>query len=288
MKCYICLVHRGIHGQYPHNLQRFGHDLSKLLDRILRDHFGGTERPLLSSDYTFLSSDPVLRRILDILSHFGKLGRYHNLDVVSGKQDLRIDAKQDWEDLEKSLLDPVPYLRDPEALHREYYPKVNGQIIARLERMLRALSLQFTLGGHKDPENNLKNFSGLVFSFGTLTEFGTTDYRPYIRSQRSARDVWECRREEDIVRGSYPTRPVCRAEFEGEWPFRHDRVIVECRRSIFAVVHIEGYAFALNGAAKSRYKYPSCHDAGVAILGKSIGPFIDISLSLSGGSKTAP
>ena len=41
-----------------------------------------------------------------------------------------------------------------------------------------------------------------------------------------------------------------------------------------------GYAFALNGAARSRYGIPDPHDAGVAILGKSVGPFIDLALNL--------
>ena len=37
---------------------------------------------------------------------------------------------------------------------------------------------------------------------------------------------------------------------------------------------------SLNGAAASRYGYPFPHDAGMAILGKSIDPFIDMAFKL--------
>jgi hypothetical protein len=53
---------------------------------------------------------------------------------------------------------------------------------------------------------------------------------------------------------------------------------------VFCIVNIEGYDFALNGAAASRFGYPGPHDAGIAILGKSVGPFTDIALSLGRAS----
>lgn len=37
---------------------------------------------------------------------------------------------------------------DTERLCRDYYPKVNAKLIAVMERLVRAVSLQFTLGGH--------------------------------------------------------------------------------------------------------------------------------------------
>ena len=55
---------------------------------------------------------------------------------------------------------------------------------------------------------------------------------------------------------------------------------LERRDELFCVVNIEGYAFALNGAAASRFQLPLPHYAGVAVLGKSVGPFIDMALSL--------
>jgi hypothetical protein len=45
-------------------------------------------------------------------------------------------------------------------------------------------------------------------------------------------------------------------------------------------VTIDNYDYALNGAAKGRYKIEDVHEAGMAILGKSVGPFIDMALKL--------
>ena len=46
------------------------------------------------------------------------------------------------------------------------------------------------------------------------------------------------------------------------------------------MVEIEGYDYALNGAAQGRFNLTSVHDAGMAIIGKSIGGFIDMALKL--------
>ena len=56
---------------------------------------------------------------------------------------------------------------------------------------------------------------------------------------------------------------------------------VECRDGLFYVVNVGGYDFALNGAARGKFRSPSPHEAGVAILGKSVGPFIEMAAGLS-------
>ena len=56
---------------------------------------------------------------------------------------------------------------------------------------------------------------------------------------------------------------------------------VECRDGLFCIVNVGGYDFALNGAARGRFGLPSAHDAGVAVLGKSVGPFTEMALGLS-------
>ncbi len=48
----------------------------------------------------------------------------------------------------------------------------------------------------------------------------------------------------------------------------------------WCIVSIDGYDYALNGSAKSRYKLDNPFDAGVAISGKSISEFITMALSL--------
>ena len=83
-----------------------------------------------------------------------------------------------------------------------------------------------------------------------------------------------------MLSSRWPSRAISKEQFEGDWPFRFDEVVIECREKLFCIVNIEGYDFALNGAAASRYKFPWPHEAGIAILEKSIGPFMDMAFSL--------
>lgn len=69
-------------------------------------------------------------------------------------------------------------------------------------------------------------------------------------------------------------------EFNGDWPFYHDQVIIECRAKHWCVVTIDNKDYALNGNAKGRYKLEFPHEAGMAILGKSLNPFIEMALKL--------
>ena len=137
--------------------------------------------------------------------------------------------------------------------------------------------MQFTIGGHVDRNGTISQLSGVYTEFRNIRdeELGTTDYRRSVHILRDRdEENWIERSEQEIVNGEYPIRAVTKAEFEGDWPFRADRVIVERRGKIFYIVNIEGFAFALNGAARSRFNIPDPHDAGVAVLGKSISSFI--------------
>ena len=62
MKCFIAAVHKGLNGTYPDRaaMKSFGHDLESLLETICTKHYGGTQRPLLQEDLTFIKTDPVL------------------------------------------------------------------------------------------------------------------------------------------------------------------------------------------------------------------------------------
>ena len=285
MKCYIAVVQKGRNGAYPDRaaMKSLGHDLESLLDAICTKYYGGTQRPLLRQDLAFIGTDPVLKDCVRILSLFGKMGRYYNLDVVAGASHGPIDPKGEWEALESQVMDPTPYLGNQEQLHRDYYPRVNSALIARMERLVRAIAMQFTLGGHTDPGGELRRLSIAYKDFRNLQDdqFGTVDYRRSVEILTHDIDQWVRRSDQQIAASGWPSRTVSKAEFDGEWPFRDDRVIVECRDGLFCIVNIGGYDFALNGAARSRFELPCPHDTGVAVLGKSVGPFIDMALGLS-------
>ena len=231
----------------------------------------------------FIRTDPILNNCVRILSLFGKMGRYYNLDVVAGSGHGPIDPKAEWEALESRVEDPMPYLDDLPRLHRDYYPRVNSALIARMERLVRAVAMQFTLGGHADPGGDIRRLSVVYQQFRNLRDdqFGTVDYRRSVEILRADADQWIRRSDREVAASGWPSLVVSKAEFGDEWPFRDERVTVERRNGLFCIVNIGGYDFALNGAARSRFKLPFAHDAGVAVLGKSIGPFIEMALGLS-------
>ena len=123
--------------------------------------------------------------------------------------------------------------------------------------------MQFTLGDHVDQTGRLSQTSGVYTHFRNLRDeqLGTVDYRRSARILEQDKENWIKRSDQEIDGGKWPTRTVTKAEFEGEWPFRADRVVIECRNDTFCIVNIDGYTFALNGAAKSRFKIPFPHDA---------------------------
>ena len=284
MKCYISLVFQGRNGSYPDMafMKELGHDLVRLRDTICEAYYAGLSLPLVRQELTYITNDRVLNECLRILSLFGMFGRYYNLDVIAGSPRSPIDPTEEWQALEGSIEDIAPFLNEPEALYRDYYPRVHAQIIAKLERFIRAIALQFTVGEHPDRSGNLRSTSTVYSDFRNLKDedFGTTDYRQSVRILRKAKKEWIKRTDNDILTGSWPTRIVEQGTFPAEWPFRCDRVILELRDKIFAMVYIDGYAFALNGAAATRFNVPFPHDAGLAVLGKSVAPFIDMALSL--------
>lgn len=284
MKCYISLIYEDHSGSFPdmRYMKNLGHDLENLLEKICADYYGGTSRPLIKREFEFITSDHTLKECIRILSLFGKTGRYYNLDIVAGSNLGPIDPRSEWKALEFSIEDITPYVNNLEFLYRDYYPRVHSKLIGRLERLVRAISLQFTIGGHADRNGRISQSSGEYTDFRNLRdeELGTIDYRRSVPTY--AQDDWNLieRSEDEILSGKWPTRKVTKSEFSDEWPFRVDEVIVECQRKRFYIVNINGCAFALNGMAVSHLRILPPHDAGFAILGKSIGPFINMASAL--------
>ncbi|MYF18075.1 MAG: DUF2511 domain-containing protein [Gemmatimonadetes bacterium] len=284
MKCYISLVYEGQKGSYPDEkyMKRLGHDLKALLNKICAEFYGGKTRPLIQQEFDFITTDSTLQECIRILSLFGKQGRYYNLDIVAGSSQSPINPREEWESLEASIEDIKPFLDDAESLYLDYYPRIHSHLIAKMERLTRAIALQFTIGDHVDQNGRLRQASGIYTEFRSLRgeELGTIDYRRSVRILKQEEKKLIRRSEKEIVNGEWPTRIITKAEFGKEWPFRTDRVIVECRNNMLCIVHINGYAFSLNGLAQSHLGIPCPHDAGVAVLGKSVGPFIDMAFEL--------
>jgi hypothetical protein len=286
LKCYFCLVYEARNGAFPDRsfLLAIKHSLEDAKQMLIDDYFDPNGRALLIADLDFLKDDALLDGIINILSEFGKQARYYNLDIVAGSPHPPIDPSSEWERLETKIEDPSPYLTagSMDALYRDYYPRVNAKIVAKLERFARAVCMQFTLGKHG---GRLQQLSPTVFDFIMLKdlELGMTDYRRSVARNRKTKAKWSKRSKEKALKSKWPSVLAVASDYGDRWPFRAEEVVVECRDDMFCVVNVKGYDFALNGSAKTRFGYPDPHDSGVAILGRSIGPFIDLAFSLGEG-----
>jgi len=287
LKCYFCLVYEARNGSFPNLafLKSIGHSLADAKQKLVDDYFNANGRPLLADDLDFLRNDTLLDGIISILSEFGRMARYYNLDIVSGSPNPPIDPTSEWERLETRIEDPSPYLTtgSMDGLYRDYYPRVNAKIVGMLERFVRAVCMQFTLGGHG---GRLSQLMGTVSEFIFLKdeEFGMTDYRRSVARNQQTKANWSKRSKEKALKSKWPTALAVASDYGNRWPFRVDEVVVECRDDMFCVVNVKGYDFSLNGSAKTRFGYPDPHDSGVAILGRSVGPFIDLAFSLGKGA----
>lgn len=292
MKCHICFGYHEKNNSYPDSkyLKRCGggngHDLIELKSNILKSYFSTRNIPVLKKDIKLLSNDKELGELLYLLSEFGKYARYYNLDVVTSVAKPSIDVKSLWTNIENSI-----YTANPELLkkvmsiefEKEALGSVQRLIIIKLELFVRAICRQFTIGklGTKALQ-----FSSVLHPFIMLRdkELGNRDYRTkttrYKEQKRSSHKRNFIDKINRKFNKCYKHKLLNRKEFNGEWPFYHDCVIIECREKHWCVVTIDGNDYALNGSAKSRYKLEDAHEAGMAVLGKSIGPFINMALKL--------
>ncbi len=288
MKAYICLGYFHKYQEMPNfrYLKNIGHDLEKLLKEITKNYYFDFERPQFDLDNDFIRSNSDLKELLFILSEFGKLSRYHNFDLITDNAKIGVDTKKLWEDFENKVLDKEDFekLMDFNLSH-EVSQKISKHIIKVFERFISALSRQFIFKclGQKGSQITASSF----FEFGMLYEkdFRNKDYRKQTtRYKESPKTVHKRTVADEIkrkVNPDYKSRKIKRSEFEGDWPFYSDEVIIECRQQFWCIVTIDGFDYALNGSAKGRYKLENPHDAGMAILGKSLSEFIKMALELN-------
>jgi hypothetical protein len=291
LKCHICFAVHEKSGNYPEFSQlkkcggRNGHDIIELKKTILAEYFS-VRVPALKDDYGFLSNNEKLDELLYLLSEFGKYARYYNFDIVTASAKPSIDASARWQEFESGIIRADPGLLknlDNFDLQNGVLKSAQRTIIVLLERFVRAIGRQFTVG--KLGEKALQN-SSVYYPFIMMRdrELGTRDYRKKTtRYKKEKREVHERSVKDEIerrVNKDFIHKTINKTDFDGEWPFYHDEVIIECRERHWCIVTIESKDYALNGAAKSRYKLEDVHEAGMAILGVSIGPFIDMALAL--------
>lgn len=143
MKAYICLGHYHKYGKLPDfkYLKKLGHDLEKLLNEIIENYYIDFNRPQFDLDNAFIKNDSDLKKLLFILSEFGKLSRYHNFDLITDNAKIGVNAKKLWEEFENAILDKEDYekLMNLDLSH-EVYQKITNHIIIVFEKFVSALS----------------------------------------------------------------------------------------------------------------------------------------------------
>src|SRR4051794_25146289 len=62
MKCYIALVHHDRMGSFPDMafMKALGHDLVSLHEKVRKNHYGGTTRPIVEDELRYLTNDRTL------------------------------------------------------------------------------------------------------------------------------------------------------------------------------------------------------------------------------------
>ncbi len=181
MKCMICLKRQHDTGQFPATEELKTHDLLALKDRVVSECISrdtAYRRPATKDDYAYMVGDDELKRLLGMLSQFGKFARYYNLDVVTGSTKPTVDVEEKWCQYETELLNDDKKLsalsKDSTRLD-ELYRYLNRIIVSRLERFARALVRQFTLG---DLGKEAKTYTRSISCFLCITdsELGNVDY----------------------------------------------------------------------------------------------------------------
>lgn len=93
--------------------RRFGHDLIALVDDLIAQVDNSeeyVERPAVRDDLEFMRSDQDLRRVLTLLTEFGKHGRFQRLDEFLDPESVDDDANpyRRWEELELEIVQRRP------------------------------------------------------------------------------------------------------------------------------------------------------------------------------------
>ncbi|RTY78016.1 hypothetical protein EKL97_14610 [Flavobacterium sp. LS1P28] len=289
MKSYICLAYENTNNEYPtfKYIKSLGHDLESLLEEIIKKYYIDFNRPQYTNDVDFLKKDTDLKELLFIISEFGKKSRYYNFDIITENKDVPLNTKELWDKFEnKHLMKDEKLLSklfSRETEHEVFY-KLNSIVIIIFEKFLSALSRQiiFNCIGQKAKQISVTSF----YDFGMLYEkdYGNKDYRKNTtRYKETPKKVYKRTIMDDFERKVNPNikhKKILKSEFDGDWPFYAEEVIIELRYKHWCVITIDGYDYALNGSAKGRYKLENPQDAGMVIMDKNSSAFIKMTLEL--------
>ena len=291
MKAYICVAFFEQKNKLPDfkYLKALGHDLDKLLKEIIENYYFDYDRVQYDVDKKFITQDNGFNYLLHIISEFGKHARYYNFDVITNSNKPSINTVELWQNYENELIDKLGISYDkvlnPDSnVRNEVSYEISRHIIVLFERFVSSISRQIIFGSIGQIGKQLT--ASNVFDFGLLydKDYGNTDYRKlttkYAEIPKRIHKRTFIDEVDRKINPHFKHKLIRKEDFEGDWPFYDNEVIVECRHNHWCIITINGNDYSLNGSAKGRYKLENPHDAGVAIIGKSLSEFIKIARHL--------
>lgn len=275
LKCSICFGYLHKKNRFPTLKEIKTHNISLLLKIFLSDYFSDNG-PLLKDDLLFLSTNQEVVELVELLSGFGDIARYHNLNVVTG--DLKaINIQETWQRMETKFISADPDFHKLLILEPNYEmieERVTRHFVMLFERITRAIVRQYTLG---DLGDEPKRFIGFYSFFLQLSDenIGKTDYdeRFFTKSIKNPANYTSTNNNR--------RRILTKTDYTGPWPFINtDTVIIEKSNDGYIFLIINGKIYALNGITSQKYNLPFAHDSGEAYKGRSVGEFITMALEL--------
>jgi hypothetical protein len=154
LKTIVCFKHHEDHGVFPPIETIKTHNVLNLVDRVAARCYPQSYRviPAAADDYAFLTADPLLRNILEVLADFGQANRYFNLDVVVGHRDSGDTSEDVWGRIvELQVLNRHPeWCNELGEPNNTVHQKVAHELLIVFERLARALARLFTIGNLSD------------------------------------------------------------------------------------------------------------------------------------------
>lgn len=235
-------------------------------------------------------SDPFFEDILNILSKFGLYARYYYIDILGGKPS-DFNPQLEWEKLESKFLDEDP---------QRYKMLTNGDDANNLiKEMIRhfQISIEKIINSLSIAVVNyarINDGAGWVVpptirAFANLTDndFGKNVYQKWPNCLEYVAHPHKRTWFDSLIRLFHPfrkSRVIHKSNYSGRWPFRNiEEVIIEKRFSLkgtFYVITINGYDCALNGDTYEKLHLARPYDAGLAVRGITIQPFLDMAMKL--------
>ena len=159
-----------------------GHDLV-FLKGELAEIIANNRELLSQEDYDIIISDRLVIQIFDVLSEFGKRGRYFNLDAVMGTaQDYNVQSE--WNKIEKQVgieyfgIDKYNDLVFATGKLDFLFQTTNELIVSSLEKLFRALT-RLILKNKFSNNGNYLTFEVEVFTDISDNDLGKTDYNKF-------------------------------------------------------------------------------------------------------------